>query len=452
MSMIYLRTRITLSVIILSLLFSFSCNKDANYSPPPSQLLNNAQPVLVKDWTKLSLELASQSNGFNDLITSRALFYISVTMYEALLPGLEGYISLQARIPGFNTTLPQAEANLQYDWMIVANQALALVCSELYKSSGNTNLQKVITLRDSNISSASTGLSVEMINNSKHLGNLIGWKVIEYSLNDGRSDYYLQNFSDVKMPPKEGAWIPTPPDYDNKLVYPYWGDSKPAVISNMTQIKPYKLLEYSTSSNSIIWSEATEVYNFSTNLTEEQKDLINYWSDFENSNSSPLCHNMLLFCQFLDEKDITLDKAVELFVLLSITHYDGFILAWNTKFKYNLLRPSSYIKQHLNKYYIPEYSCMAVPEFASSKALIYTASSEVFAKFFGHRSPFTDLSQSHRTKLIKTKRTYSSFTEFAKEASYTDLYSATHFRSSIDVGAQMGYDISQLTLALKMKK
>jgi hypothetical protein len=449
--MIHLRTRMASFAILSCLLISFSCNKETNLNPPTSQAINNLPPGIVRDWTNLSLDLASKSNGFNDLISSRALYYISVTMYESLLPGLSGYNSLQARINGFNTTLPQADPAIQYNWIIVANQALSLVCTEFYKSSGSQNLLKISELRDKHIAAASIGLDSEIISESKHLGNLIGWKIIDYSSNDGRADYYLQNFSDVKMPAKEGSWIPTPPDYENKLVFPYWGESRPALLKNVAELSPTKFLEYNKSVNSIMWTEAMEVYSFSTNLNSEKKDEINYWNETVSNRATPLCHNMHLFTQMLDEKDITLDKAVELFVLLSITHYDGFILAWNIKFKHNLLRPSTYIKQNINRYYIPEYSCMPVPEFVSSKALIYTACAEIFSHFFGHRSSFTDLTQTNRLDLIKNKRLFGSFSEYARDASYIDLYSANHFRTSIDMGVQLGYDLSQKTLTLKLK-
>ena len=447
----YQRTRLNGLIFLVLLITTFSCNKETPVGPK-SQFVNNEKPDLVKDWTSLSVDLITQCNGFNDLIASRAMYYLSVTMYESLLPGLEGYSSLQTRICGLNTTLPQPLNSKQYNWMIVSNQALAVVSSELFKSSGGLNLSKISALRDKNISIASIGLEETVIVDSRDLGNEIGWKLIEYAGTDGRADYYLKIYPNIIMPVKEGGWIPTPPDYSDKIVLPNWGESKPAYQQNVTDIFPNKILNYSSSNQSIMYSEAIEVYNLTTNLSNDEIDHVKYWNENADIHATPFNHNLLLLAQMLEDKDFPLDKAVELLLRMSIAHYDGYILAWQIKFKYDLLRPSSYIKQNISRYFIPEFSCTAIPEFASEKALIYNAGAEIFANYFGHRTSFIDFTQSKRSDLVTNKKFFNSFSDMAKEAAYSDLYSAVHFRTSVDVGFQLGYDISQKTLALKLTK
>jgi hypothetical protein len=372
-------------------------------------------------------------------------------MYESLLPGLKGYNSLQTKINGLNTTLPQPVSTKEYNWLIVSNQAMALISAELFKASGTENLNKITALRDKYIANASLNLNETVIYDSKELGNEIGWKMIEYSNTDGRADYYLKLYNDITMPIKEGGWIPTPPDYSDKILLPNWGKSKPAYNANIDEIQPSKNLDYSTSAQSIMYSEALEVYNLTTNLSAEDRDLIKYWNESSDSRSTPLCHNLLLLTQMLDESSFTLDKSVELLLRMSIAHYDGYILSWKIKFESNLLRPSTYIKQNISHYFIPEFSCTPIPEFASEKALIYNASAEILSNFFGYRTSFIDFTQSGRSDIQNTKKYFSSFSDLAKEASYSDMYSAVHFRTSIDVGLQMGYDVSQKTLAIKLK-
>ena len=202
-----------------------------------------------------------------------------------------------------------------------------------------------------------------IIRDSKDLGNEIGWKLIDFSGSDGRADSYLRNYPDIIMPVKEGGWIPTPPDYTDKTLLPHWGKSNPALFENISEIHPEKILEYSTSNQSIMFAEATEVYNLTTNLSTDELDLIKYWNGNLDARATPLCHNMLLLTQLLDDSDLSLDKAVELLLRMSIAHYDGYILSWKIKFEYNLLRPSSYIKQNISRYFIPEFACIPVSRF-----------------------------------------------------------------------------------------
>ncbi len=448
--MIYQRTRLEGFAVLLFLFLSISCNKEVTVNPK-NDFVNTAKPELVKEWTSLALDLIPRCNGFNDLIASRAMYYLSITMYESLLPGLEGYNTLQMKISGLNTTLPQPVASKKYNWMIVSNQALSLVCSELFKASGSNNLAKITDLRDKNILSNSSNIEEQVIKDSKELGNEIGWKLIAYSNADGRADYYLKNYTDIIMPIKEGGWIPTPPDYTDKTLLPYWGESIPAYTANISEIKPEKLLEYSASNQSIMFAEAMEVYSLTTNLSADDRELIKYWSETADSRSTPLCHNLLLMTQMLEDRDFSLDKAVELLLRMSIAHYDGYILSWKIKFESNLLRPSTYIKKNISHYFIPEFSCNPIPEFASEKALIYNASAEILANYFGHRNSFIDFTQSTRKDILNNKKYFASFSDLAKEAAYSDLYSAVHFRTSIAVGLQMGYDISLKTLDLKLK-
>ena len=112
------------------------------------QFINNADPTLVQDWTSLSIDLSNACNGFNDLISSRAHYYMALTMYEALLPGLRNYQTLQVRLANFQTTLPVADQSKNYNWMIVSNHALAIVATELFKASGTQNLERITQLRD----------------------------------------------------------------------------------------------------------------------------------------------------------------------------------------------------------------------------------------------------------------------------------------------------------------
>ena len=62
-----------------------------------------------------------------------------------------------------------------------------------------------------------------------------------------------------------------------------------------------------------------------------------------------------------------------------------------------------------------------------------------------------DYTQSSRANLRESKRYFESFSIMAKEAAYVDLFSAAYFRTSIDIGFQMGFDLSQNVLSLKLQ-
>lgn len=437
---------------LISALFIFnSCSKQVEITPN-TNFVNNKDAQMVQDWTELALDLSSKSNGYSDPVASRALYYTAVTLYESLVHGLEGHTTVQARLAMLNTTLPQPDPALRYNWIIVSNQALYQVATELYQASGSENISRVKVLRDKFINAASIELDPEIIRHSKELGNEIGWKIIDYSKRDGMADAYLNNYPDYDMPQNEGAWRPSPPDYFSKPLLPYWGNSPLAIPENEHTLKPVKDLIYSSAQSSIIYAEAVEVHNLTASLTPEQKEKFEYWYSGKNPHASPLCHNMSLMVQLIKDNRLSLERATSLFLRLSLMHYDGYIIAWKNKYDKKLLRPANYIKLHIERFFIPEYSCLPVPEFVSDKALLYAGSARIFSEEFGYRYAFMDYTQTNRPDLREGTKYFSSFVEMAEEASYADLYGALQFRTSIDAGYQLGWDIAANVIAFPLKK
>lgn len=452
-SMTYSRTtRGAIALLCLLSLF-MSCSK-TELTTPKSSFLNDKSANFVSDWTALSLELSSQCNGYSEPITSRAMLYAALTMYESLQPGLQHSKSLQLKLVNFNTTLPQGDPGLSYNYIITASQAMYRVTQELYKSAGSENLKKVASLRDKYLQAESVELDPEMIKRSMDLGNEIGWKMISFSENDGKANAYLNPNPAYIISNDPSIWRPTPPDYFSKPVLPDWGSAKICLTDNLTLASSVKsqVLKYSDLQNAIIYSEAYEVYNLANNLDTQQRDYLEYWNSKMDFHASPLLHNYLLMMQLIEEHKLKLEPAIKLFVRLAIAQYDAYVLSWDIKYETNLLRPATYIKQHIDRYFIPEYSSPATPEFVSDKAVIYNASARIFSETFGFRLSFMDYTQSMRKDLRENRKFFESFEQMAKEAAYSDLYSASQFRSSIVSGLHMGDEIAGNVMKLKLEE
>ncbi len=437
-------------LLLTSLFMIVSCSKEPT-TPVSNNFINQRSATIMTDWVDLSLDLTTKCNGFNDPIASRSMYYIALTLYESLLPGLQSFQTLQVHLNGFNTTLPQPDPSKSYNWFIVTSYAMYQVANEMYKAAGSENLNRIKALRDAYVQKESVELDPEIIQNSKDLGNNIGWKMVEFSKTDGLSDAYLQDYPEFVIPQKEGNWIPTSPDYFAKPLMPYWGNNRVCVSDNLYLANVPNVLKYSADKNSIMYAEAVEVYNLSSNLDTHQRNILEYWNSTNDKHGSPVCHNMLLMIQLVKENKVSLDKACSLFLRLALAHYDAYIIAWKIKYDNLLLRPSSYIKFHIDRYYIPYISSIPAPEFVSEKAVLYSASSRIFSETFGYRFSFMDYTQSSRTDLRENRKYFDSFEDMAKEASYSDLYGAVQFRTSIDVGYQIGSEIAANILKVQIQ-
>ena len=70
-------------------------------------------------WFELALDLVRTTPGYSPPVASRALGYAGVTLYESLLPGMDGFRSLAGLAAGLEP-LPAAGKNAAYDWPAVA--------------------------------------------------------------------------------------------------------------------------------------------------------------------------------------------------------------------------------------------------------------------------------------------------------------------------------------------
>ncbi len=437
---------------LVGMMLITSCQKEVPVIP--SQNLDIADNSFVREWYGLSVDLSSKCNGYAEPIVARSMSYISFTMYETLIQGLNGYQSLQVKLDGFKVTLPQAEPGKKYNWGIVANEATSLMVNRMYLPSGSY-LSQVEVLHKKFAEKFSLGESQEIINQSVELGKAIGNAIWDFSLTDNQSEAYLNNYpSSYILPTGPGQWIPTSPDYAPKPLLPFWSKVRPILNNNVYNTGLSKKLIYSDAQNSNIYAEAVEVYNLSEALSIDQKESIGYFNREMDQTANPLIHNFLLALQLAKEQQLNLPKTLELMTCLSFAAHDSYVSSWKFKYDQNLLRVSSYIRQHLNRFYIPQMGSLPVPEFVSESAVLYSSSAEILSKYFGYRFPFMDYTQKNRSDLRSKVRRFESFTDFAKEAAYTDIFAGVHFRTSIDAGFDLGYDISRniLNIQFQVKK
>lgn len=433
-------------------LLSFSaCQKET--PPVPSNFIDPADNEFVRDWYSLSLTMSQQCAGYTEPIAARALSYISFTMYEALRFGFEGWQSHQVKLDGFPFTVPQPDPQLAYHWGIVANEAMGVMVHRMYESAGTFWTGKVEEMRLNYTRVYSENLPSDQVDRSISLGRSMGRTIWKNSLNDGNPYTFLNNYpKDFSIPSGPGFWIPTSPDYKPFPLLPYWGNARPVLQKNRDAVNPISILQYSDSPKSLIYAEALEVYSLSESLSPEEKEDYNYFNKEMHGDAVPFNHVVKLALQLSKDKNLDLPTTLKLFCCLSYGLHDGFIAAWNQKYKTNLLRVSSYIRQNISKFYIPHMSSEPIPDFVSEEAVTYSIGAEILSAYIGYRQSFMDHTQSERPDLRSKSRSFSSFREFAKEASFIDLSLGVHFRTSIESGLEMGYDIAQNVLAIGFEK
>ncbi len=140
---------------------------------------------------------------------------------------------------------------------------------------------------------------------------------------------------------------------------PHWGSVLPFALSSGHQFRPHAPpvpgsnepytdgLGNVTTNDAAYNAQVDQVLAISTNLSDREKVIAEYWADGPRSETPPGHWNAL--AHGIAERDHhTLDQDVKLFFALNCAVYDSGIAAWDAKRAYDYIRPISAIR---HKYY-----------------------------------------------------------------------------------------------------
>ncbi len=435
-------------VLSLSLMGVLSSCSESNPVEPAGKDAAAYNAEVPNAWFELQLELVEKTPGFTPPVASRAFGYSGVTLYQAILAGMPNRKTLEGQLNGLEAdALPKVEEGAEYHWPSVANAALARITAKLYANASSEMSGKITALEESFTTDFLTDVEGEVVNRSVAYGHAVADAIFEWSKTDGGHEGYKTNFpTDYTPPSGEGLWVPTPRRGGDPqpALQPYWGQNRPFVLTPGTPndlSDPGAPPAYSVEPGSAFYIEAEEVYSAITNLTEEQRDIALYWADDPGKTCTPPGHSMSILTQCVDLTTKKLDFAAVSYAQIGMAVSDAFVACWESKYRYNLVRPITYIVNVIDPNY--DYNNLPVntppfPEYTSGHSVQSGAAAEVLTSLFGDNFPFTDHTHD---KLGYAARSFDSFNAFAEEAAISRLYGGIHYRAAIDNGVEQGKKI-----------
>ncbi len=414
----------------------FACKKQEQFTPP-----QNAKSTgrLLTDWIGVHLRLIKNTTGLSHVAYSRHFAYTSVAFYEALVPSVAGQRSIAGKLENMNN-LP-APTTTQLCWPAAANSAYASLMRFFY--SGNKINPPVID-------SLETAENTRLINTGKYsaasvsagndFGNSIAQAVISWSMQDGSATAYPP----YVPPTGDSLWAPTPPAFAAPAA-PYWGNNKTVIPGSIDNNLAPPPIPFSTQAGSPFYNMVNDLYVASQNLTDDQKNMANYWDDSPNGKYvTAFGHWASILSQMITKLDLSLIKSATIYASLSIAMNDASISCWKAKYTYNRLRPVTYIRLYLGN---PGWNSLittpAHPEYPAAHSTLSYAAAVVLTHYLGN-IPFTDHTYDNAGL---APRSYFSFMAAAKEAGNSRFYGGIHFQPSIAAGATCGTAVSKKVLA-----
>jgi hypothetical protein len=386
---------------------------------------------VATEWFDLALGLVQRTPGLSPPVASRAFGYAGVTLYEALVPGMPAHRSLAGQLNDLDSA--PAPSDPAHDWPTVANAALASILRSLFATASTESRAAMDSLEASLAHRRRTAVAPGILRRSVARGRNVADHVFQWSRADRGHEAYFNNFPPYTPPAGPGLWVPTPPGFLPAL-QPYWGSNRSFALASGGACDPGPPLPYSEDQSSSFYGEALECYDLLTNLTPEQEAIARFWSDDPGVTCTPPGHSISILTQVIRAGGFGLDVAAEAYAKVGIAIADAFISCWSTKYRYNLLRPVTYIRRAID----PRWSSLLVtppfPEYTSGHSVQSAAAAQILTDLFG-TFPFTDHTHDDRGL---APRSFGSFHEAAEEAAISRLYGGIHFRAAIALGLEQG--------------
>lgn len=428
---------------------SFGCGKEKGGTSRETRSLtrksSDYEGVLLHDWVQLSYQFL-KDNAAQGPHAARAYGYIGMTAWESVYGGIAGGKSLADQVNDYYESA-YLDTDREYDWGIVQASAMRHVFPEIIENitqSQKTAAGLLADLQETQL--MSKGVSEEVRNNSKDLGKRIATRIIYRIRRDGRDN--IKNVNPVLPARTAGTqWYWDGTTLNQKPTEPMWGTLRTFIVDNTQVCESSPPYAYSTTPGSNFYKDAKEVFDMPRD--NANKSIAYHWDDTPGRTCSAACHWISITEQLLKTKGARLDECAKAYCLVGFAASDVYAHCWYMKYKYNLLRPVTYIREQFDRQWKSLIYTPASPDYISASAAMGGAAPVVLARVTGNPS-FTD--RTHLGSALYTpdggpyvlpERSFASLTLAGEEQAMSRIAGGVHFRKACEAGLQSGRCIGE---------
>jgi hypothetical protein len=384
---------------------------------------------------------------FSPPVASRIYTYVSVAAYEAARHQDSTFVSLAGQLHGLES-VPQPDKNVEYCFSLAAIQAALMVGRTLVFSEDKMDEFSNLILKDYK----ECGMPSEVFDRSIDYGLKVASHIIAWSSKDNYKQ--SRSFPKFTVENNDATWKPTPPAY-MEAVEPHWMKIRTFVLDSAGQFKPESPTPFSKAKDSQFFKEATEVHDMVINLSDEQKQIASFWDCnpfvmnvqghvmFATKKISPGGHWMNITRVACNQAKADFLQSSEAYVRVALSLVDGFISCWDEKYRSKVVRPETYINQHIDENWTPLLQTPPFPEYTSGHSVISNSAATALTGLFGDNFAYTD---STEVEFGMTARNFKSFFDAAQEAAISRMYGGIHYRPAVENGVVEGKAVGKFIM------
>lgn len=384
---------------------------------------------------------------FTPPVASRIFAYSNLAAYEVLANEGKHFASLEGKVSGLNN-IPHPAAHVKIDFPFASLIALIKVGDQLtFSARTMKNLADSVKQLAEN-----AGMPDDMFANSVQYGTQVADSIISWS----KKDNYAKTRSAPKYVVKmddPGRWIPTPPGYFS-AVEPLWKTMRCMVMDSANMFPPPGPPPFSTDTASDFYKAAKDVMVTVNTLDSTRKWIANFWdcnsfklhveghAMYATKAMTPVGHWMEIVGTISQNNHADFYKTVYAYTGASIGIYDAFICCWFTKYKFDVLRPETYINRYISADWMPYLQTPPFPEYNSAHSTISCAAATVLGTIYKN----TAFKDSSERDWGWPDRSFKTSDDAAIEVSFSRLYGGIHFRKSVKDAYDQGKKIGNLVM------
>lgn len=410
----------------------------------PVRANSGADPGAVADiWVRLILQLVRHTATYSPPFASRAFAYLGITMREAAraadpsLPSLSGAFPAMPVLPD----LPRGA-----DPAAAMQAALAHAASVHFENTGPSGQRAMAAMRDRLAADLPPGAATDA---GLAWGRALSETIAPWAVVDGGIPIANMGFPyDYTLGTGASDWQPTSRIVQQQApLLPHWGTNRLFGMATPADCPIAPHPEYSESPGSAFRREGEEVMNSVNALTPDQRAVARFWSDDPMLSPTPPGHWISIARNLIAEQAIPVGMATDIYMRLGIALADAMIVCWEAKYRYNLLRPVTYIRRVLDPAWEPILITPPFPEYPSGHSCLSGAAAQVLTAMLGDNVAFTDTT--HENEGLPA-RSFPSFHAAAAEAAVSRIYGGIHFRAACDNGIVQGRLVGDCAMSLDL--
>lgn len=419
------------STLICTMLF---CQKQN-----PNDLKEHCLEIHMS-WLKQDLNLTKNTAGYTAPVAARSLFYISIAMAESsrwICSEFNGYSGF---LNGFVT--PKLKLKNKTSFEHIANYVDYQIAKYFFSNTSLNGNEQIENTYIDEKNKYKKKYSRKTLKDSEKIGLTIAKCIIDWSKLDGGDNCWIKNFpEDYTVNYCDSCWIKTFPGYVSAL-QPYWGSNRLSILNNREICDDIPYTPFSSDPESTFYKEASLMNEACEKFKDSDINTAKYWNDAPGVSGTPAGHIYSIALTLCERNNKDLKTCLQLFTTLGLALNDAVIECWRLKYKYNLIRPITYIQRYISKNFTTAIITPPFPEFPSGHSFQAGAGTEVLKHYFSDTMEFIDYTNESRVDISGSARKYKSFSQMAEEMSISRYYGGIHYletlRTSLDFGRKIG--------------